>query len=112
RAFREKRFEDVRASKVRFSEQLAVASQNATLIALMRIVQHKVEWATSIEIMKQVPEKTRKQRAKIMREIVEAIEARDPDRAAVAAAANIDATYASFGWRRVVEVRGVGANGA
>ena len=111
RAFREKRFEDVRASKVRFSEQLAIASQNATLIALMRIVQHKVEWATSIEIMKQVPEKTRQQRAKIMREIVEAIEARDPDRAAVAAAVNVDATYASFGWRRVVEVRGVEANG-
>jgi DNA-binding GntR family transcriptional regulator len=109
RAFREKRFEDVRESKVRFSEHLAVASQNATLIALMRVVRHKIEWATSIEIMNQVPEETRKQRAKLLREIVEAIAARDPDRAAIAASANIDATYASFGWRRVVEVRGTDA---
>jgi DNA-binding GntR family transcriptional regulator len=109
RAFREKRFEDVRESKVRFSEHLAVASQNTTLIALMRVVRHKIEWATSIEIMKQVPVETRKQRAKLLRDLVEAIAARDPDRAAIAASANIDATYASFGWRRVVEVRGTDA---
>ena len=110
RAFRERRFEDVRQIKVRFAELLAMASQNATLIALMRVVGHKIEWATSIDIMKQIPEETRKQRAKLLREIVEAIDEREPDRAAIAAAANIDATYASFGWRRVIEVRGTAAS--
>lgn len=47
--------------------------------------------------MKGVTEETRRQRIKIQREIVDAIASREPDRAATAAAANIDATYASFG---------------
>jgi DNA-binding GntR family transcriptional regulator len=110
RAFREKRFEDVRQWKLRFFEQLALASQNATLIALMRVVRHKIEWATSIAVMKRVPEKTQRQRVKLLREIVDAIAARDPDRAAVAASASIDATYASYGWRRVIETRGTDAD--
>ena len=109
RAFRQKRFEDVRQWKLRFFERLALASQNATLIALMRVVRHKIEWATSIEVMKFVPEKTQEQRVKLLREIVDAIAARDPDRAAVAASASIDATYTSHGWRRVVETRGADA---
>jgi DNA-binding FadR family transcriptional regulator len=88
---------------------LAVASQNATLIALMRVVRHKIEWATPIEVMKFVPQKTQTQRVKLLREIVDAIAARDPDRAAVAASASIDATYATRGWRRVVETRGTDA---
>src|SRR5262245_35128449 len=106
RAFRERRYEDIRKLKAQFSDQLAVASQNATLVALMRIVRHKIEWASSIEAMKGVSEETRKQRVKIQREIVDAIARRDPDRAATAATANIDAAYASFGWRRIVDVRG------
>lgn len=106
RAFRERRYEDIRKVKAQFSDQLAVASQNATLVALMRIVSHKIEWASSIEAMKGVTEETRKRRMKIHREIVDAIASRDPDRAATAATANIDAAYASFGWRRILDVRG------
>ena len=111
RAFRERRYEDIRKLKAQFSDQLAVASQNATLIALMRIVCHKIEWASSIEAIKGVTEETRKQRMKMQREIVDAIASRDPDRAATAATANIDAAYASFGWRRIVDVRGRAAKG-
>jgi DNA-binding GntR family transcriptional regulator len=105
RAMRERRYEDTRRLKAEFYEQLAVASRNATLIALLHIVRYKIEWATSIELMKRVPEHKRRQRAKIMREIVDAIAGRDPARAATAAAANIEATYASQGWPRAVDVR-------
>ena len=48
---------------------------------------------------------TRKKRAQLMREIIDAIASRDPDRAAKGAAANIDAAYADLGWVRLVEVR-------
>jgi len=105
RALRERRFEDTRQLKVQFSEHLAVASQNATLIAVMRTVRHKIEWASSTEAMNRFPEETRKKRAQLMREIIDAIASRDPDRAAKGATANIDAAYADLGWVRVVEVR-------
>jgi DNA-binding GntR family transcriptional regulator len=104
RALREGRYEDTRRIKAQFYEQLAVASQNATLVALERIVRHKIEWATSIEVMRRVPNEMQRERAKILREIVDAIADCDPARAATAAAANIDATYASQGWQRAVEV--------
>lgn len=110
RAFRDRRYEDIRKMKAQFSEQLAVASQNQTLIALMRIVRHKIEWASSVDAIRGVTEDTRKQRVKIQREIVDAIASRDPDRAATAATANIDAAYASLGWRRIVDVRGRAAS--
>ena len=106
RAFRERRYDDVRRLKAEFSEHLAVASQNVTLIALMRIVRHKIEWAASTEAMKQVAEQARERRLEIQREVVEAIASRDPDRAATAASANIDAAYASLGWTRLIDVRG------
>jgi DNA-binding GntR family transcriptional regulator len=105
RAGRERRYEDTRRLKAEFSEQLAVASQNATLIALMHTVRDKIEWATSIEAMQRLPEKTWQKRAKMTRKIVDAIADRDPVRAATAAASNIDAAYASQNWRRVVDVR-------
>ena len=105
RAARERRYEDTRALKVKFAEHLAVASQNATLIELMRNVQYKIEWASSIEAIKQSAGEARKQRAKILRELVDAIAQRDPARAATAAAANIDGAYASHHWRPVVGVK-------
>jgi DNA-binding GntR family transcriptional regulator len=109
RALRERRYEDTVELKVRFSEHLAVASQNTTLISVMRTVRHKIEWASSIEAMKSVPEEKRKARAQIMREIIDAIANRDPDRAARGATANIDAVYSNLGWSRLVEVRARGA---
>src|SRR5262245_63644479 len=93
RSMRERRYEDTRQLKVEFSEHLAIASQNATLISVMRTVRHKIEWASSIEAMKRVPEETRKARAQLLREIIDAIASRDPDRAARGATANIDAAY-------------------
>lgn len=104
-AARERRYEDTRILKSRWSERLAAASQNATLIALMHIVRNKIEWATSIEAIKRAPSKARTQRAKLMRDVVDAIADCDPARAATAAAVNIDASYASQGWRRVVDVQ-------
>jgi DNA-binding GntR family transcriptional regulator len=104
RALRERRYGDTRTIKAQFYEQLAIASQNATLVALERIVRHKIEWATSIEVMRRVPNELQRERAKILRELVDAIADRDPARAATAAAANIEATYASQGWQRVVAV--------
>ncbi|MCK9928914.1 GntR family transcriptional regulator [Frankia sp. Mgl5] len=105
RAFRERRPEDTRTVKGQLYEHLAVASGNSTLIALMRVVRFKIEWATSIELIEQIPEETRNLRAKLVREMVDAMADRDPARAATAVAAIIDATYASQGWRRVVDVR-------
>jgi DNA-binding GntR family transcriptional regulator len=105
RAFREHRYDDTRTIKVQFYEHLAVASQNETLVALMRTLRFKIEWATSIEAIKAVPDEARTRRAKLLREIVDAIGSKDPARAATAAAANIDAAYASQHWRRVVDVR-------
>ncbi|MGF7233911.1 MAG: GntR family transcriptional regulator [Frankia sp.] len=105
RATRERRYEDTRTLKGQFPEHLAVASGNSTLIALMHVVRFKIEWATSIELIKTTPRARKTLGAKIHREIVDAIADRDPARAATAVAANIDATYASQGWRRVVDVR-------
>ena len=105
RAARERRYEDTLALKVRFAEHLAVASQNATLIELMRIVRYKIEWATSIEAIKHSATAARRQRAKLLRELVDAITQGDSARAATAAAANIDGAYATQHWRRVVDVR-------
>jgi DNA-binding GntR family transcriptional regulator len=103
-AFRQRRYDDTRTIKVQFYEHLAVASQNATLIALMRTLRYKIEWATSIEAIKAIPDQARTKRAKLLRDIVDAIANQDPARAATAAAANIDAAYASQHWRRVVDV--------
>ncbi|WP_027140535.1 GntR family transcriptional regulator [Pseudofrankia saprophytica] len=105
RAARERRYEDTRSMKGRFYEHLTVASQNSTLIALMHVVRYKIEWATSIELVSSTPREMRSLRAKVMREIVDAIADRDPVRAATAAADNIDAIYASMGWRRAVHAR-------
>lgn len=105
RASRERRYEDTRTVKGQFYEHLAVASGNSTLIALMRVVRFKIEWATSIELIRTTSRETRTLRAKIHREIIDAIADRDPARAATAVAANIDATYASQGWRRAVDLR-------
>ena len=99
-ARREKRYEDLRTLKGRFHEHLAVASQNRTLIALMRVVRFKMEWATSIDAIQRGEGK-----AKHHRDIVDAIANRDSSRAATAAAAHINDTYASRGWRRSVESR-------
>ena len=103
-AFRQHRYDDTRTIKVQFYEHLALASQNATLIALMRTLRYKIEWATSIEAIKAIPDQARTKRAKLLRDIVDAIANQDPARAATAAAANIDAAYASQHWRRVVDV--------
>jgi DNA-binding GntR family transcriptional regulator len=103
-AFRERRYEDTRMTKVRFSEQLAVASQNGTLIALMRILSYKIEWAFSIEAIKRVPDLARNKRAKAYRAVVAAIADQDPPRAATGMATVIDAAYASQHWRRVVDL--------
>jgi DNA-binding GntR family transcriptional regulator len=108
RAAREQRYEDARAIKGQFYEQLAVASENDTLIALMRTVRSKIEWATSIEAMQATPDEHRYERMRIMRQIVEGIADRDASRAADAVASNIDATYASQGWKRVVDTRFTG----
>jgi DNA-binding GntR family transcriptional regulator len=105
RAFRQRRYDDTRTIKAQFYEHLAVASQNATLMALMRTLRFKIEWATSIEAIKAIPDPARTKRAKLLHDIVDAIANRDPARAATAAAANIDAAYASQQWRRVVDVR-------
>ena len=105
RAARERRYSDTRALKVKFADHLAVASQNATLIELMRNVRYKIEWASSIEAIKQSAVEARRQRAKMHRELVDAIAQRDPARAAAAAAANIGAAYATQHWRPVVEVK-------
>jgi DNA-binding GntR family transcriptional regulator len=105
RAFCEHRYNDTRAIKVQFYEHLAVASQNASLISLMRILRYKIEWATSTEAIQATADEVRNSRAKLLHQIVDAIADRDPARAATAAAANIDAAYASQHWRRVVDVR-------
>jgi DNA-binding GntR family transcriptional regulator len=105
RAFCEHRYDDTRTIKVQFYEHLAVTSQNATLIALMRILRYKIEWATSTEAIKATADQVRNRRAKLLHQIVDAIADRDPARAATAAAANIDAAYASQYWRRAVDVR-------
>jgi DNA-binding GntR family transcriptional regulator len=105
RATRERRYEDTRRSKTRFIEQLAIASGNDSLITVMRMVLFKIEWATTIELIKSSPRETRAFRAKILREIIAAIAARDPVRAANAAAANVNATLASQGWQRVVDTQ-------
>jgi len=104
-AHRERRYEDVRALKVEFAEHLAAASQNATIITLMHVVRYKIEWATSIEAIRRSASEERRQRTKILRELVDAIARKDPARAATAAAANIEATYASQHWQSVVDVR-------
>jgi DNA-binding GntR family transcriptional regulator len=106
-ARRDGRYEDQRTLKGQFFEQLAVASENATLIALIRVVRFKIEWATSIDAIKTSPQEKRSQREKILREIIDAIAQGDPARAAAAAAANIEAAYASQGWRPVVDVESV-----
>jgi DNA-binding GntR family transcriptional regulator len=105
RATREGRYEDTRALKVEFAEHLAIASQNTTLIALMHVVRHKIEWATSIEAIKRSARDERRARLKVLRELVKAIADRDPARAANAAAANIQATYSSQHWQPIVDVR-------
>ncbi|MDT3445797.1 MULTISPECIES: GntR family transcriptional regulator [unclassified Pseudofrankia] len=104
-ARRDQRYEDMRTLKGQFFEQLAIASGNSTLVALMHVVRFKIEWATSIELIKRAPRETRTLRANILREIVDAVADGDPARAATAAAANVDAAYASQGWRRVVDTR-------
>lgn len=105
RAFRERRYDGTRRAKAAFYEHLAVASHNATLVEVMRTVRFKIEWATSIDAISRTAEEYRKRRAKTYREIVDAIAARDPARAATAVAAVIDDTYASQGWRPVVDVQ-------
>ena len=97
-ASRDHRLDDVRELNARFHEHLAVASRNRTLIELMRVVRYKLEWATSIDLI----ERGRGQAAMHI-DIVEAIAAGDPDRAADAAAAHIDASYSSRGWHRRVD---------
>jgi DNA-binding GntR family transcriptional regulator len=104
RADRERRYEDIPTLKAQFLEALAAASHNTTLISLMRIVRFKVEWATSIDAIRRVPEEKRLQRTKVMREIVDAIADRDPARAANAVTEHLAATYTGAGWRPVVDL--------
>ncbi|MDT3442215.1 GntR family transcriptional regulator [Pseudofrankia sp. BMG5.37] len=104
-ASQEGRYDDARRFKGRFAEQLAVASGNETLIALMRTVRWKIEWATSIDAIAKSAEDKRQERRKTLHEIVDAIAARDPSRATAAVLANIDGAYVAFGWRRVVDTR-------
>jgi DNA-binding GntR family transcriptional regulator len=105
RAVQEKRYENARTIKGQFYEQLAVFSENDTLISLVRIVRSKIEWATSIDAMRATPDELRRDRIKLMRVIVDAIAEHDAASAADAVLSNIDATYTSQGWKRVVDTR-------
>ncbi len=99
RTRRQRRYEDLRTLKRQFYEHLALASQNGTIIALMQVVRFKIEWATSIEAIKRAEGRTW-----FHREIVDAIAESDPNRAASAVAAHLQAAYAAHGWRRPFEV--------